>query len=61
MSLLLEARVTWSGMLAVIVHADVILTRSKVTRPVRPLERTKVGLFYVYLLRHFGVQLKTDG
>jgi len=41
-SLLLEARVTWSGMLAVIVHADVTLTRSKVTGPVHPSERTKV-------------------
>jgi len=48
-SVLLEARVTWSGMLvlgntACIVDADMTLTST-----------------LTYLLHHFGVELKTDG
>jgi len=41
-----------------IVHVDVTLTWSKVTLISQFLQ---IALFYVYLLCHFGVELKTDG
>ena len=48
-----------------IVHADVILTRSKINVKVTGLlnfqKLPKIALFYVYLLRHLHVELKTDG
>jgi len=48
-----------------ILYADVTLTRSNVKIKATGLlnfrKFPKIALFYVYLLRHFGVQLKTDG
>ena len=46
-----------------IVHVDVTLTRSKVkvTAFLKFRILQKIALFWVYLLRHFGVELKTDG
>jgi len=47
------------------VHADVTLARSKVKVKVTELSNfrklLKLSLFYVYLLRRFGVELKIDG
>jgi len=48
-----------------IVYIDMTLIRSqvavKVTLLLNFLKLPKVSLFYIYLLRHFRVQLKTDG
>jgi len=46
-----------------IVHADVTLTRSKVkvTEHLNFWQLPITAHFYIYLLRHFRVQLKPDG
>jgi len=46
-----------------IVHADMALTRSKAkaTQLLKFGKFKKIALFKVCLLRHFGVELKTDG
>jgi len=46
-----------------IVHADMTLTWSKVkvTGLLNFWKLRKIALFYVYLLRHFAVELKTEG
>ena len=43
-----------------IVYADMTLTQSKV-KVTGASKVLKIALFYIHLLRHFGVQLKTDG
>jgi len=61
--------VTWLGMLVVlyVLYADVTLTRSKVKVKVKVTEHLNLlqlpitAHFQVYLLRHFRVELKTDG
>jgi len=56
-------RVTWSGMLVVIYVLCMLIWPWPEPRSVsRSLtsEFPKIALFYVYLLRHFGVKLKTD-
>jgi len=64
-SILLEAAVTWSGMLVVlyVLHMRYDLTwyKIKVKVKVTDCEFLQIALFYVYLLRHFGMELKTDG
>jgi len=48
-----------------VVHADMTLIQSKVKIKVTGFltfrKLPKIALFYVYLLRHFGMKLKTDG
>jgi len=56
--------VGYAGSPICIVHAHMTVTRSKVKVNVTELlasEVPKIALFYVYLQRHFGVKLKTDG
>jgi len=52
-----------AGSSTYIVHADMTLTRSKfkiiVTGLINFRKLQKIALFYVYLLRHFRVELKT--
>jgi len=63
-----DATVTWLGNAASrtrTVYVDVTLTRSKVkvkvTEHLNFRQLPITARFYVYLLRHFAAQLKTDG
>jgi len=43
-------------------HTSVTLTRSNVKVKVTGLLKFReIALFYVYLLRHFGMELRSDG
>ena len=59
--------VRYAGSPVCIVHADVTLTRCKVKVKVKVTDHLNfwqlpiTARFYVYLLRHFHVELKTDG
>jgi len=61
-SILLEATVTWSGTLVVlyVLHILIYLIQRQ-GQGQWPSEVPEIALFYVYLLCHFGVELKTDG
>jgi len=61
-SVLLEATITRSGILVVLYVLRMLIWPCLIQGQGHWLSQfPQIALFYVYLLRHFGVELKTDG